>query len=167
MNQSQGVPPVPPTPGGGQMPGVPGAPQPPRIETRSVQVKTEGNGHMMDLTPDVSRLLNSVEMSEGQVTVFVPGSTAAISTIEFEPGLQKDMPEAMERIAPEGERYHHNETWHDGNGHSHVRSTLMGPSITVPFSGGRLLTGTWQQIVLLDWDNRGRHREVVLQFIGI
>jgi len=138
------------------------------IETRILEIATNGNGDMLDITPDVTRLLGSVGMIEGNVTIFCPGSTAAISTIEFEPGLKKDMPTAMERIAPSNpeEPYLHDETWHDGNGHSHVRATIMGPSLCVPFFQSRIQTGTWQQIVVFDWDNRSRRREVILQFIG-
>ncbi|MBS1261858.1 MAG: hypothetical protein MAG453_01193 [Calditrichaeota bacterium] len=137
-----------------------------KIATRTLPVGTDGNGHMIDLSADASRLLKSVGMSEGQVTLFVPGSTAAVTTIEFEQGLKQDLPAAMERVAPVDETYRHNEAWHDGNGHSHVRASLMGPSLVVPFTGGRLMLGTWQQIVLCDWDNRPRNREVILQFIG-
>lgn len=164
-------PPPPPPPGGGGM-GHPGGPTARRggggvhVVTQSLPVGTEGHGHMVDLTTDVSRLLKSVGMQAGNVTIFVPGSTASITTIEFEPGLKQDLPAAMEKLAPEEGTYEHDKTWHDGNGHSHVRASVVGPSLTVPFSQGRLLTGTWQQIVLVDWDNRSRRREVILQFIG-
>ncbi len=121
---------------------------------------------MIDLTPDASRLLASAGLQEGQVTIFVPGSTASVTTIEFEPGLKKDFPRALEHVAPEADSYEHDNTWHDGNGHSHVRAALVGPALVVPFQKGRLLLGTWQQIVLVDWDNRARRREVVFQFIG-
>jgi secondary thiamine-phosphate synthase enzyme len=121
---------------------------------------------MVDLTPDVSRLLGNIQFKEGQVTVFVPGSTASITTIEFEPGLKQDFPNAMEKLAPRGAEYEHDNTWHDGNGHSHVRASMVGPSVTIPFHKGRLMLGTWQQIVLVDWDNRARRREVIFQFIG-
>lgn len=137
-----------------------------KIVTQSLDLATQGGGQMVDLTADVSRLLTSSGLQEGQVTVFVPGSTASVTTIEFEPGLKKDFPKAMELIAPSDAEYEHDNTWHDGNGHSHVRASLIGPSLVVPFQGGRLLLGTWQQIVLVDWDNRARRREVIFQFIG-
>ncbi len=121
---------------------------------------------MIDLTPQLEAAIRRSELRNGTVTVFVSGSTAGISTIEFEPGLRRDLPEAFERVAPRGARYHHDDTWHDGNGHSHVRATLLGPSLTVPFSGGRLLLGTWQQVVLVDFDNRPRNRSIALQMIG-
>lgn len=135
--------------------------------TEMLPVGTEGKGQMVDLTADIGRVLQKLGMKEGNVTIFCPGSTAAITTIEFEPGLKKDLPQAMEHIAPsKGHRYHHDDTWHDGNGHSHVRASIMGPSLVVPFNQGRLILGTWQQVVLVDWDNRSRRRELVLQFIG-
>lgn len=138
-----------------------------QVVTQTLQVATEGGGQMIDLTPDVSRLLGNTDLVDGQVTVFVPGSTASVTTIEYEPGLQKDFPAALEKVAPRGETYEHDKTWHDGNGHSHVRASLVGPSLTVPFHQGRLLLGTWQQVVLVDWDNRSRRREIVFQFIGV
>jgi secondary thiamine-phosphate synthase enzyme len=103
---------------------------------------------------------------EGQLLIFINGSTAAISTVEYEPGLLKDIPDALDKIAPMNTRYHHDDTWHDGNGYAHVRSTLMGSSFTVPVFEGRLVLGTWQQIILLDFDNSPRNRNVTLQFIG-
>lgn len=137
-----------------------------RVITQSLQVATEGGGQMLDLTPDISRLLSNTDMLDGQVTVFVPGSTASVTTIEFEPGLQRDFPDALERFAPRDSEYQHDKTWHDGNGHSHVRASMIGPSLTVPFHKGRLMLGTWQQVVVVDWDNRARRREIVFQFIG-
>lgn len=137
-----------------------------RIVTRTLKVQTRGNGHMLDLTRDASDLLEEVGMKEGQLTLFCPGSTASLTTIEYEEGLQQDFPAALERIAPQSQTYMHNEKWHDGNGHSHVRASLVGPSLVVPFQNGRLMLGTWQQVVLCDWDNRQRNRELVMQFIG-
>jgi secondary thiamine-phosphate synthase enzyme len=121
---------------------------------------------MHDLTEDVSNCLARCGVSEGTVTVFVPGSTAGITTIEYEPGLIRDFPAAMDRFAPRDLTYHHDETWHDGNGHSHVRASALGPSLTVPAAAGRLVLGTWQQIVLVDFDNRPRDRRVVVTVIG-
>ena len=136
------------------------------LVTDSVPVRTRGNSHMLDLTPQVQDLLRRHRFREGQALVFVSGSTAALTTVEFEPGLQDDLPAALERIAPREARYRHEETWHDDNGHSHVRASLLGPSLAVPFREGRLLLGTWQQIVLVDFDTRPRHREVVVQLSG-
>jgi secondary thiamine-phosphate synthase enzyme len=161
-------PPPPPIPGGGlsqprrQAGGSNGL----RVETAFLPVATDGNGQMINLSPDVSRLLSGFGMANGNVTVFCPGSTGSVTTIEFEPGLERDFPKAMEIVAPQDEIYDHNERWHDGNGHSHVRASLVGPSLTIPFFQGRLLTGQWQQVVFIDWDNKSRRRELVVQFIG-
>lgn len=137
-----------------------------KLVSMTLPVGTEGGGQMVDITPDLSRLLKSSGLNDGNVTIFVPGSTASVTTIEFEPGLKVDFPAMMEKIAPMNGEYKHDQTWHDGNGHSHVRASLVGPSLVVPFGGGRLLTGNWQQVVLVDWDNRARRRELILQFIG-
>ena len=134
--------------------------------TAHIALQTRGNDDIQDLTPRVQELVARHALREGQVLLFVPGATAGITTIEFEPGLLQDLPAAFERLAPRGHRYHHEEAWHDGNGHSHVRASLLGPSLTVPVTGGRLLLGTWQQIVLVDFDNRPRRREVVVQLWG-
>lgn len=136
------------------------------IVTEQLTISTQGNSEVVDITDRVAKFVSSKKIREGQVTVFVAGSTASVTTTEFEPGLRQDLPALFERLAPEKSRYHHDETWHDGNGHSHVRATLLGPSIIVPFSKGKLLLGTWQQIVLIDFDNRPRERSVVLQLIG-
>lgn len=138
----------------------------PAIVTDRVHVKTRGDAEIKDLTHEVQALVQKHGYREGQALVFVCGSTAGITTIEYEPGLLKDLPAAFERIAPRDMLYHHEQAWHDGNGHSHVRASLLGPSVTVPFSEGRLLTGTWQQIVLVDFDNRPRQREIVVQLSG-
>ncbi|HET7294123.1 MAG TPA: secondary thiamine-phosphate synthase enzyme YjbQ [Vicinamibacteria bacterium] len=131
-----------------------------------MSVETRGESHMLDLTGEVQALVRRHRFVEGQALVFVSGSTAALTTIEYEPGLIEDLPDLFERIAPRGIPYKHEDTWHDGNGHSHVRASLLGPSLAVPFAGGKLLTGTWQQIVLVDFDNRPRRREVVVQLSG-
>ena len=136
------------------------------IHTEQFSISTNGNSEVVDITRDVEAVLSKHELSEGNATIFVIGSTASITTTEFEPGLRKDIPQALERIAPHGERYHHDETWHDGNGHSHVRAALMGCSITVPFLNSELMLGTWQQIVLVDHDNRSRQRTIVVQIVG-
>ncbi len=120
-----------------------------------------------DITGHIERELAGTGLSDGIVTVFVPGATGAVSTIEFEPGLvTEDIPRALERIAPRDEAYGHDAAWHDGNGYSHVRATVLGPSLTIPFSKGHLTLGTWQQVIFLNLDNRARSRNVVLQFVG-
>ena len=137
-----------------------------QIVTDFIPVSTRGDCDIVDLTPAIHKLIQKHQFVEGQVLVFAPGSTAGITTVEYEPGLLKDLPAFFEKLAPKGGLYHHEETWHDGNGHSHVRASLLGPSITVPFLGGRLLLGEWQQVILLDFDNRPRRREVVAQISG-
>jgi secondary thiamine-phosphate synthase enzyme len=137
-----------------------------RVITETIALSTRGNADMQDITPQAQNLVHQHGLKEGHLTLFVSGSTAALTTIEYEPGLIKDMPEAFERIAPTGRRYHHDDTWGDGNGHAHVRASLLGPSLVVPFSEGKLLLGTWQQIVLIDFDTHGRRRSIVAQIIG-
>lgn len=128
--------------------------------------KTSGNGEILDITGDVADAVRRSGIASGVVTVFVPGATAAVTTIEYEPGLLEDMDELFERLAPRGREYHHNLRWHDGNGHAHVRASLLGPSLTVPFNDARLVLGIWQQLILVDFDNRSRDREVVCQVVG-
>ncbi len=136
------------------------------VFTTKLSLDSQGGGDMMDITPGVQDVISAGSLNEGIVTVFVPGSTASITTIEYEPGLQKDFPRAMERLAPAGERYDHDATWGDGNGMSHVRASIVGPGIVVPFKDRILMLGTWQQIVLVDFDNRPRRREVIVQVVG-
>ncbi|MBX2990361.1 MAG: secondary thiamine-phosphate synthase enzyme YjbQ [Bacteroidetes bacterium] len=136
------------------------------IKTGQFSVPTKGGSEVLDITQHVDNILSRHKMQEGSVTVFVVGSTASIATTEFEPGLRKDIPEALDKLAPKNHCYHHNDTWHDGNGHSHVRAAMMGCSITIPFMNGRMMLGTWQQIVLVDHDNRPRERTIVVQAIG-
>ena len=136
------------------------------IITERFAVPTKGESEVVDITAEVSALLVRHTLNKGVVTVFVAGSTASVTTTEYEPGLRRDIPDVLNKIAPKGSRYHHDDTWHDGNGHSHVRAALMGPSLTVPFSGGELLLGTWQQIVLVDHDNRPRNRDIIVQLMG-
>lgn len=121
---------------------------------------------MIDITKQTSKLLEESELDEGIVTVFVSGSTAAVSTIEYEPGLNDDFPEMLSRVAPKDIEYKHDKTWHDGNGHSHVRASLIGPSLTIPFKDGNLMLGTWQQIVLFEMDTRQQTREIIVQLFG-
>lgn len=136
------------------------------IETKSFTVKTNGHTDIIDITNDVKKIFTESGMVEGSVLIFVPGSTAGVTTIEYEPGLLQDYPAFFEKIIPSDVKYRHNETWHDGNGHSHVRAALQGGSFTVPFSGRKLLLGTWQQIILVDFDVRPRDRKVVVQLTG-
>lgn len=135
-------------------------------ESHSVELRTRGDGEVVELTPAVREIVESSGLREGVVTVFVPGSTAAVTTTEFEPGLRKDLPAFFEKLAPAGARYHHDATWGDGNGHAHLCASLVGPGLTVPVTAGAMTLGTWQNIVLLDFDNRPRERRVVVQLLG-
>ncbi len=137
-----------------------------KIITDSITLTTQGFNDMHDITEDVSRRLIDHELSNGTVTIFVPGSTGGLTTIEFEPGLERDFTELMDRIIPGDVVYHHDARWGDGNGFYHMRASLLGPSLSVPFKDGRLTLGTWQQIVFLDFDNRSRARSLVLQYMG-
>ena len=130
------------------------------------ELASEGHGHVYDLSDEVTLWLGSIAASEGQLTVFVPGSTAVVTTIEFEPGAVRDLVEALERLAPSDRSYHHDLRWGDGNGFSHLRAALLGPSLTVPVAAGRCVVGTWQQIVLVECDLAPRRRRVVLSFVG-
>lgn len=136
------------------------------IRTERISVRSDGRGDVIDITGKVSEIVAGTKAAEGSVNVFVCGSTASVSTIEYEPNLTEDVKKALDKIAPYGKDYHHHETWGDDNGASHVRATIMGPGITVPFSKGKLLLGTWQQVVVLDFDTRPREREVVVQVMG-
>jgi secondary thiamine-phosphate synthase enzyme len=129
-------------------------------------IQTHGHRAMQDLTPAVGKVVEESGIRTGLVQVFNVGSTAAIGTIEFEPGLQGDLPELLDRLIPPGRQYGHEQTWHDGNGHSHLQATWLGPSVTVPVTNGRLHLGTWQQIFHLECDVRPRHRTIVVTVIG-
>lgn len=129
-------------------------------------MKTKGSGDLINITEEISRLLKTAKVKNGSVTIFNIGSTAAITTFEFEPGLIKDMQELYEKIVPSNKHYHHDDTWGDANGFSHVRAALQGPSLTIPFRDGGLLLGTWQQVVLAEFDIRPRQRNIVVQIIG-
>ena len=131
-----------------------------------LQIKSKGEDDIIDLTKQTAKVVLDSKLADGIVTVFVVGSTAAITTIEFERGLTKDFPEMLSRVAPKEIFYEHQKMWQDGNGHSHVRASLIGPSLTVPFKDGNLILGTWQQIVLVEMDTRHRERKVVFQIIG-
>ncbi len=131
-----------------------------------INIRTEGKNEIIDITGEVRSILKNSGVSAGNILVFVPGATGAITTIEFEPGLVNDFPELMERLIPENSTYLHNETWHDGNGHSHLRASLIGPSITIPVIETELVLGTWQQIIFLEFDNKPHHRRIVVQVSG-
>lgn len=137
-----------------------------QISTKTLQINTNGNTDVQNITDRVKELLKKVELTNGTVTLFVQGSTAALTTLEFESGVIADLGVMFERIASADLPYQHEARWHDGNGHSHVRAALLGPSLVVPFTDGRLTLGTWQQIVLVDFDNQPRRREIVVQFMG-
>ncbi len=136
------------------------------VITKTLSLRTKGDSDMVDITPMVHDALAETGLKSGIVTVFVPGSTASVTTIEYEPGLIKDFPGAMEKLAPKGVHYDHDARWGDGNGYSHVRASTIGPSLVVPFQNGRLMLGTWQQIVFVDFDNRPRARNVIVQAMG-
>ncbi len=131
-----------------------------------IKINTNGEVEIIDITPKIQEEINKSNMKNGIVCVFVPGSTGTITTIEYEPGLMKDLPKALEKIAPKKDYYNHHETWHDDNGHSHVRASLMGPSITLPFLKGKLIHGTWQQVVFVELDTRPRNRELIVNIVG-
>ena len=137
-----------------------------KVVTKHLSLKTKGEVDIIDITNDVEGAVRTIGVKNGIVTVFVPGSTGGVTTIEYELGLLSDFPAMLERIAPRNIEYEHEKRWHDGNGHSHVRSSLLGPSITVPLEDGKLTLGTWQQLVFVELDNRSRTRELVLQIMG-
>jgi secondary thiamine-phosphate synthase enzyme len=136
------------------------------IKTIELAVDTKGHCDIHDLTPALQRALANSGIKEGQALVFVTGSTAGVTTVEFEPGLVRDINEFFEKLIPEKRDYFHHQTWGDDNGSSHLRAALLKPSLTVPVKDGRLLTGTWQQVVLIDFDTRPRQRSIVFQFVG-
>ena len=138
-----------------------------KLFTAYLVLKTKGNADIIDITDKVQKQVEGSNLKEGQVTLFVPGSTGGLTTMEFEPNLAKDLKKAFERIAPENMEYAHHITWGDYNGHSHIRASLLGPSLTVPFKEKRLTLGTWQQIVFIDFDTSSRTRKLSLQIIGI
>ncbi|MEJ2194674.1 MAG: secondary thiamine-phosphate synthase enzyme YjbQ [Ignavibacteriaceae bacterium] len=137
-----------------------------KIETHTFTINTRGNCDIKDITAEVEDIILKSNLYEGNVLIFAGGSTAGITTIEYEPGLLKDYPDFFNRIAPINITYKHDNTWHDGNGHSHIRAALQGASLTVPFNQRNLLLGTWQQIIFIDFDNRSRKREVIVQITG-
>jgi secondary thiamine-phosphate synthase enzyme len=137
------------------------------VQSHQLEVDTRGDTHVVNVTEQVARCVESGNVKDGTATVFVVGSTAGITTTEYEPGLVKhDLKALFEALAPENATYVHEQTWHDDNGHAHVRAALLGPSLTVPFVDKRLTLGTWQQIVLIDFDTRPRSRRVIVQVVG-
>ena len=136
------------------------------VKTQSIQLNTRGNGDVLDITDWVSRGLADSGLKAGIVTIFCPSSTSGLTTIEYETGALSDLRRLFDEIAPPNQHYAHNARWGDGNGHSHVRAALLKASLTVPFVDGRLTLGTWQQIVFVDFDNRARRRELVIQVMG-
>ncbi len=136
------------------------------IELYYIELNTKGKDEIINISDELRNILLKSNITNGNILVFVPGSTGAISTIEYEPGLVKDVPELMEKIIPENRHYHHNDTWHDGNGYSHLRATLIGPSLIIPFEEKILILGTWQQVVFLEFDNKPHHRKIAVQIMG-
>ena len=136
------------------------------ILTETISLNTKGFCDIINITPQVFSILKQSSVANGLITIFCPGSTGSITTIEYESGVLQDLKDALERIAPSDISYAHDRRWEDGNGFSHVRAALMKPSLTVPLVNGKLTLGTWQQIVFIDFDNRGRHRELVVQIIS-
>ncbi len=137
-----------------------------RVATEKITLNTNGNADILNITDEVQSFIDKHGFVEGNATVFVVGSTASISTIEYEAGLKKDLPEILDKLIPGKHSYKHNETWGDHNGHAHLRSTIFGCSQTIPFMKSALMLGTWQQIVLIDFDDRPRTRSVIVQIIG-
>jgi len=137
-----------------------------KIITNKLTLQTKGPGDLVDITERIVELLKTAKLKNGHAIIFHVGSTAAITTFEYEPGMIKDVQELYERIVPSDQHYHHDDTWGDANGFSHLRAALQGPSLTIPFENGKLLLGTWQQIILAEFDNKPRNRQVVVQIIG-
>lgn len=131
-----------------------------------INISTRGEVDIVDITSNVQKVIDKSRIKDGIVCVFVPGSTGTVTTIEYEPGLKQDLPAALEKIAPKDIYYKHHETWHDDNGHSHVRASIMGPSVTIPLRNGKLLHGTWQQLVFVELDTGPRRRNIIVQIVG-
>jgi len=136
------------------------------VETKRIQLNTQGNGQVLDITSEVESHLRSSGLKNGIVTLFTPGSTSALTTIEYESGVVRDLQQLFDRLVPPDMEYRHNLRWGDGNGHAHIRHALLGPSLTIPVVESRLALGTWQQIVFVDFDNRARTRSIVVQILG-
>lgn len=138
----------------------------PMTYQETIELKTAGHGDMHDLTSKIVEIVKRSQVRHGLVNVFCIGSTLAVGTIEFEPGLRHDLPEILDKLIPPGRHYGHEKTWHDGNAHSHLQATLLGPSLTVPISNGELQLGTWQQIICLECDIRPRQRNIMVTVLG-
>ena len=136
------------------------------VKTSSISLSTQGNADIRDITDQLANAVAKSGLTAGTVTVFCPSSTSALTTIEFEGGALSDLRRLFEEIVPLNREYAHNERWHDGNGHSHVRAALLGPSITIPFVDGQLTLGIWQQVIYIDFDNRPRQRKLIVQLMG-
>ena len=136
------------------------------ISSETIRISSNGDGEIIDITAEVSRVIRESGSKSGSITVFVAGSTAGVTTIEYESGLIADLKAAFQRLVPKGTQYEHDKRWGDGNGYSHVRASLLGASLVIPFANGRPMLGTWQQVVVIDFDNRPRTREVILQIMG-
>jgi secondary thiamine-phosphate synthase enzyme len=136
------------------------------VITKTIEINSKRENDMVDITAQTLKVIVESQLENGIVTIFVSGSTAAVTTMEYEPGLRTDFPMMLNRIIPKDIKYKHDETWHDGNGHSHVRASLIGASLTVPFKDRNLILGTWQQIVFCELDTRSRQRRITLQIIG-
>ena len=132
----------------------------------TISLSTKGDCDIVDVTPQVVEQLEQSGLKNGIATVSVIGSTGALTTCEFEPGLVRDIKETFNKLVPQGKRYHHDDAWGDGNGHAHLRASLVGPSLTTPFQDGKFVLGTWQQIIFIDFDNRPRQRKIAVQFLG-
>jgi len=139
-----------------------------KIKNYEIKVRTQGYCDVQNITDEAQRKLTQSGVENGQATLFVVGcTTAGLTTVEYEPGLVRDLEDLFEKLAPQNASYHHEQTWHDGNGFSHVRASLLRPSLTVPVVDGEMTLGTWQQVILVDFDNRSRNRKVVFQVMGI
>ena len=136
------------------------------VKKQTIQLQTEGNADVLDITGQVARAVKDSDLQDGIVTIFCPSATSALTTIEYESGCVSDLRRLFDEIVNPDRHYAHNARWHDGNGHSHVRAALLGPSLTVPFVDGRLTLGTWRQIIYIDFDNRPRRRELIVQLLG-
>jgi secondary thiamine-phosphate synthase enzyme len=136
------------------------------VKTSSLSLNTRGNADIHDITDQIASAVSESDLKTGTVTIFCPSSTSGVTTIEYESGALSDLRRLFDEIIPQNREYAHNARWHDGNGHSHVRAALLGPSLTIPFVEGQLTLGTWQQVIYMDFDNKPRRRDLILQLIG-
>lgn len=136
------------------------------VYSSEIQISTKCEGDIIDITSNIQEIVKVAKIRNGIICVFVPGSTGTLTTIEYEPGLMNDFPKALDKIAPKSIEYDHHNTWHDDNGRSHVKASLMGPSITIPVIDSKVIHGTWQQIVFIELDTRSRNRNIIVQIVG-